>query len=141
MLGAAVVPRAETPRTKPGPILVSTAVTSVGMGVFGATSFLYYTRVVRVPATTMGAVLTVVGLAAIAVSLCLGRYLDGKDMVKVNVGLLAAQAAGVLGVAAAGFAAPLAVAVGVVTVFTKLVVAARRALLVRAAAGDDRRVL
>jgi hypothetical protein len=107
----------------------STAVSAVGNGLFAAVSFLYYTHVVQVPATTVGSVLTVVGAASIALGVPVGRALDRIHPARINALLLLLQGLAVAAMAMVDTPMPLYAAVAATTLLSKVKLAARGSLI------------
>ncbi|WP_050486978.1 MFS transporter [Streptomyces sp. CNS654] len=88
------------PRTAAGRKLAAGAVAdSVGSGMFLAASTLYFVTVVGIPATRVGAVISVAGIIGLISPVPFGRLADRVGPTRVYVALLAAR-----GVGYAGFA-------------------------------------
>lgn len=117
---------------------ISTPVAAVGNGLFAATSFLYFTRMLAMPATFVGTVLTVSGAVAIGAGAPVGRFIDRMRPAWANIAVLVVQAGGVVALSLVRGPVPFAIAAGLVALTGKLKLAARGALIALAFADTDR---
>lgn len=119
-------------------LVLSTATSALGNGVFAAISFLYYTRVLDKPATLAGAVLTAAGVVAIVGGTPLGRLVDRGKPASINAILLVLQAAAIVGIIFSRATVVFVLVAGGAALVGKLKLAARGALFAIAFTGENR---
>lgn len=118
---------------------ISTGTAAVGNGIFAATSFLYYTKILSQPTTVAGNTVAIASLIAVLLSVPFGRAVDRINPLTSNAILLSVQAISIFALVFSGSSTWFFVSVvGVAALISKLKLAARALLIAVSFKGDDR---